>query len=103
MQVHAGYTAAKTAAAEMQLWNVGERLGAGARGDQRRPLRRAERHERRQVHRDLALAIFIDDRLPRIAAHQLEIHEAIVAEECRPTERSAINRGIDSNNSSGVL
>src|SRR5215467_8360246 len=47
---------------------IGERLGARAGRDQRRPLARAERNLRRQGDGDLALGSLVDDRLARIAA-----------------------------------
>ena len=53
------------------------------RRDQRRPLLRAERHERRKDRLHAALAGLRDDRGARVAAHQLVVHQVIIAEEQR--------------------
>src|SRR3979490_876576 len=62
---------------------LGDGRGARPGCDQRRPLLGAERYERGQERLRAALGAFGDDGGARVAAHQLVVHQVVVAEEQR--------------------
>src|SRR6202030_3133529 len=66
-----------------RLWQIVERGGAGARSDQSRPLMRAEGDRRRQEWLHPVFRALRGDFFACIPAHQLVVHQIVIAEKYR--------------------